>query len=148
MPSKHLSLRLEPETLERLDQEGRRSGRTRSEVAKTLLEEGLRMEVHPGVVFRSGPAGGRPALADGPDISEVARVLRAQKGKGEEVVRETAKLTGLSVQQVRIAVRYYADYQEEIDEWLRGLDELAEREEDAWSRQQDLDLTNQEHRLR
>ncbi len=63
MSSKHLSVRLEQDTLERLDAESRRTGQSRSQLAKTLLDEGLRMETHPGIVFRSGPAGRRPALA-------------------------------------------------------------------------------------
>ena len=67
MASRHLSVRLPEDALDHLDAESRRSGASRSELAKTLIEEGLRMREHPGVVFRPGPAGRRAALADGPD---------------------------------------------------------------------------------
>ena len=90
------------------------------------------------MVFRPGPAGRRPALVDGPDVWSVARVIRGVKGSLEGVVERTAKLTGLTPEQVRVVVGYYADYRAEIDEWLRRLDEEAEREEAAWRRQQDL----------
>jgi hypothetical protein len=136
MASRHLSLRLEPKTLALLDIESRRDGQTRSQFARTVLEEGLRMRQHPGVVFRSGPVGRRPGLADGPDIWEVAQVLRDVKERCGDVIRESVDLTGLTEQQIRIALRYYTDYQDEIDEWIRLNDEEAELAEAAWRREQ------------
>jgi hypothetical protein len=136
MPSRHISIRLDGGTFDRLDEQSRRTGRSRSEIAKTLLEEGLRMEAHPGIVFRSGPAGRRPGLAGGPDVWEIARVLRDQRG--EDSLRETAALTGLSDQQVRTAARYYAEHQDEIDAWIRRVDEEADHLETAWRREQSL----------
>jgi hypothetical protein len=138
VPSRHLTLRLDPDTLERLDAQSQRAGQARSELARTLLEEGLRMQAHPGIVFRSGPAGRRPGLAGGPDVWEVARVLRGVGAKGEAAVTRTAELTGLSPAQVRVALRYYAEYPREIDDWLRRVDEEAEWAEAAWRREQDL----------
>src|SRR5688572_17898455 len=96
MPTKHLSIRLESETFDRLDQQSRQVGQSRSGLAKTLLEEDLRMEVHPGIVFRWGPAGRRPGLADGPDVWEVARVFRGLESADEDVIRQSVELTGLS----------------------------------------------------
>ena len=138
MPSRHLSIRLETSIIDRLDAQSRRSGRSRSELAKTPLEEGLRMEAHPGIVFRPGPAGRRPGIAGGPDVWEIARVIRGTRGSPDEVVKRTAALTGQPPELVWIAMRYYAGYREEIDEWLRRLDEEAERAEAAWRRQQEL----------
>jgi uncharacterized protein (DUF433 family) len=138
VPRQHLSIRLEDELLGRLDAEGRRTGRSRSEVAKTLIEEGLRMEAHPGIVFRPGPTGRRPGLAGGPDVWEVARVLRQVQGEAEDVIRRTAELTGLTSEQVRAALGYYADFRDEIDAWMQRVDEEAERQETAWRRQQAL----------
>lgn len=138
MTTKHLSIRVPAETLARLDGESLRSGTTRSELANTLLDEGLRMQAHPGIVFRSGVSGRRPALADGPDVWVVARVLRGVHGNPEAVVAQTAELTGLHPVQVRIAARYYAEFREEIDAWIRRLDDEADRSEAEWRRQQDL----------
>lgn len=138
MPSRHLSLRLESDTYRRLAAESQRAGQSRSQVAKTLLDEGLRMEAHPGIVFRPGPAGRRPGLAGGPDLWEVIRVFEGVDARGEEALRITAERTGLTLEQVRIAVRYYAEYRDEIDDWIRRLDDEADRAEAAWRREQDL----------
>lgn len=136
--SRHLSLRLESDTYDRLEVESQRTGQSRSQLAKTLLEEGLRMEAHPGIVFRSGPAGRRPGIAGGPDIWEVVRVFEGVDAQGEELLRRTAESTGLTPEQVRIALRYYADYRDEIDDWIRRVDEESARSEAAWRRERDL----------
>jgi hypothetical protein len=138
MPSRHLSLRLEADTYERLEAESQRSGQSRSQLAKLLLDEGLRMEAHPGIVFRSGPAGRRPGLTAGPDIWEILRVFKGLDVQGEEALRRTGELTGLTPEQVRVALRYYAEHQDEIDGWIRRVDEDAARAEAAWLREQEL----------
>lgn len=138
MASRHLSLRLEEGLLERLEAESRRAGQSRSQLAKTLLEEGLRMAKHPGIVFRSGPAGRRPGLAGGPDVWEVARVFRGVDTHGENALALTATLIGVTPEQARTALRYYAEFRDEIDEWVRNVDEEASRAEAAWRREQDL----------
>ena len=138
MPSRHLSLRLDAETFDRLEEQSRQSKQLRSQLVKTLLEEGLRMDANPGIVFRSGPAGRRPGLAGGPDIWEIIRVLREIPERGEEALQRTAELTGLVPEQVRVALHYYADYADEIDEWIRRVEAEAIRAEDAWQRAQDI----------
>jgi hypothetical protein len=138
VPSRHLSVRLETAAFDRLDAHCRRSGQSRSQVAKTLLEEGLRMEAHPGIVFRSGPAGRRPGLAGGPDVWEVVRAFRGLESRGEDAVARLAVLTGLAPEQVRVALRYYADLRAEVDAWIDRVDEEAARAETAWRREQDL----------
>jgi Ribbon-helix-helix protein, copG family len=138
MATRHLSIRLEDSTFDRLDERSRQSGQSRSYLAQALLEEGLRMDAHPGIVFRSGPAGRRAALATGPDVWEVARVLKGLQGAGEDKLVEATELTGLHVEQLRIVSRYYAEYRDEIDDWLRRLDEEADRAEAAWEREQEI----------
>jgi hypothetical protein len=136
--TKHLTLRVDQNSLRQLDDESRRQRVTRSELAKRFIDEGLRMEGHSGIVFRPGPAGRRPALADGPDVWVVARVFREMAGPFEQAVQHTAKLTELTPTQVGTAAKYYAEYRDEIDEWLRDLDDEAERAYAAWLREQDL----------
>ena len=138
MTTQHLSLRVAADTMQRLDEESRRTGKTRSEIAKTLLHEGLQMEAHPGIVFRPGPAGRRPGLVAGPDIWEVIRVFRDVETTDGDRAEQTARLMNLSVQQVKVAARYYADYRDEIDRWIARVDEAAERAEAAWHREQEL----------
>lgn len=83
------------------------------------------MDEHPGVMFRPGPAGRRPALIGGPDIWEVSRVLRDLDLSGEPLIAAAADLTGLSVHEVRAAERYYDEYRDEVDAWISAVDEEA-----------------------
>lgn len=96
------------------------------------------MEVHPGILFRSGPAGRRPGLASGPDVWEVVRVFNGLRAQGDEALRSTAELTGLTPEQVRTVLSYYAEYGDEIDGWIRRVDQEASRAEAAWRREQEL----------
>jgi hypothetical protein len=130
MPSRHLSIRIDPASLERLDRESRRMRMSRSEAARTLLEEGLRMEEHPGIVFRAGPAGRRAGIVGGPDVWEIARVYRDVDGPNR--LTRTVELTGFLEHQIRVAGSYYAEFQDEIDDWIAMVDEEAERAEAAW----------------
>lgn len=93
----------------------------------SLSEEELRMDAHPGIVFRDGPAGRRPALAHGPDVWEVARVIRGVQDRGGRVIEESAELTGCTTNEIRAVVRYYGDHHEEVDSWIRRVDEEAEQ---------------------
>ncbi len=68
------------------------------------------------IVTRCGPAGPRPGPRLGPDVWEVAAVCRGLAKGGEEAVAQTARLTGLTPTQERIALDYYADNREEIDD--------------------------------
>lgn len=94
------------------------------------------MDEHPGIVFRGGPAGRRAALTGGPDVWELMATLKQGKAKGEEAVRETAELLGLTALQVRTGVRYYSEYPAEIDERIRRNVEEADATEAAWRREQ------------
>jgi len=91
------------------------------------VDEGLSMEDHPGIHFRSGPAGRRPALVDGPDVWEVIRVVRNVEATGERALEEAAQWLGLDGDRVEMALRYYAEHGPEIDDWIARIDEAAER---------------------
>lgn len=136
--SQHLSVRLSSETFARLDRESRRTGQSRSQLAKTLLDEGLRMERHPGIIFRSGPVGRRAALYAGPDVWEIARVFSKLDAEGDELVIQTAGLTALEADQVRTALRYYAEFPDEIQRWISAADDDERAAEEAWNREQRL----------
>ena len=150
MPSRHLSIRVPEATLAHLATEARRARTTPSNLARTLIEEGLRMSAHPGIVFREGAAGRRPALAVGPDVWEIVRALnginaqrepsaaalRVAESDPDQSVRKLAESINLTVAQIHNALRYYADYRDEIDEWIARAEEYAERAEAAWRREQ------------
>ena len=92
------------------------------------------MEDHPGIVFRDGPAGRRAALASGPDIWEVIETLKGTELAGEQAIAATAEWGSLSLAQVRMAVRYYADFREEVDERIALNRAEADRQQAAWER--------------
>jgi hypothetical protein len=61
----------------------------------------------------------------GPDIWEVARVLREQPSDEKGLAR-TAELTGLALHQIRVAARYYRAFHDEIDAWISAVDREAD----------------------
>jgi len=136
--SRHLSVRVDDDLFEQLENQSRRVGQSRSAVAKQLLDEGLRMEQHPGIVFRSGPGGRRAGLIGGPDVWEVVGAVRgADDGDGDSLT-SIGERTGLPADQVGTALRYYADYTDEVADWIRRVEEEAERAEARWRREQAL----------
>lgn len=138
MVSKQLSVRLDDGLLQELEDECRRSGQSRSALTKRFLEEGLRMERHPGIVFRPGPAGRRPGLVDGPDIWVLGRLFRDREGPADETFATIADDLVLRIDQVEAASRYYDEFREEVDAWLDRLDAEADRAEAQWRRERGL----------
>jgi uncharacterized protein (DUF433 family) len=89
---------------------------------------------HPGIVFRDGPAGRRAALAGGPDVWEIVQTLKETGLAHEQAIAATAEWGNLSHAQVNVALRYYADFREEVDERVARNREEAERQFAAWQR--------------
>ena len=133
---KPFSIRMSERTLERLDLGARRRGEPKARTAERLIDEGLRMEDHPGVTFRDGPAGRRAALAAGPDVWEVIETLQGTGLSGEQAIAAAAEWGNLSLHQVRTAVQYYADHRDEIDARILLNRQEAERRRAAWERAQ------------
>jgi hypothetical protein len=84
-------------------------------LAERYLEEAIRVAEHPGIVFRSGPAGRRAAVLGGPDVWEVIETFNAEA----RVIDATARYLSLPAGLARAALDYYADNRNEIDEWIR-----------------------------
>jgi hypothetical protein len=53
-------------------------------------------------------------------------------------VEEAAAYLELPIEKVQAAMRYYADFTDEIDEWISRANALSEREQAGWRRQQEL----------
>jgi hypothetical protein len=125
---KHLTFRLPEPTLARLDARAHQIRETRTGLAERYLEEGLRMDEHPGIGFVDGPAGRRAfLLGTSLDVWEAIMVVKANRGS----VASAARLLERPEERLRAAVRYYAAFPDEIDDWLARNDEIAEREEAA-----------------
>ncbi len=119
-----VSTRYAPETIRRLDRRAQDEGSSRSALIQRYVAEGLEMDENPGIVFRSGPAGRRPGLVNGPDVWEVVAVFRSF-----EDVRRTADWLDQSTGAIEAALRYYETHRAEIDEWIRRNEEAAEAAE-------------------
>lgn len=133
-----MSIRFDQLLLERLRRRASTLATTPSGLAQRLVDEGLRVQEHPGIVFRDGPSGRRAALAAGPDVWEVVAALRHSAARGEKAVEVTAGEMGLSVGQVRTALDYYGGYPEEIDEQVAENERASDEAFAAWQARQRL----------
>ena len=118
-------------------------GLSLSAAANMLVDEGLRMMEHPGVLFRTGPTGRRAGLAAGPDVWEVVRAVRsartAEPDLGErELLTMISENTGVPVRLIRVATGYWVSYPDEIDAEVAAADAAEENAERAWHREQKL----------
>jgi hypothetical protein len=118
-------------------------GLSLSAAANLLVDEGLRMAEHPGVIFRDGPTGRRAALAGGPDVWEVVRAAKSARSaepelSEDEVLGVVVANTGVVLRLVRTAVAYWANYPAEVDAEIDAADYAENAAEKAWRRQRDL----------
>jgi hypothetical protein len=93
---------------------------------------GVAMDTYPGIVFRDGPSGRRPAVWGGPDVWEVIQTFLAE---GRDT-RATSENLNLRPGLVEAALAYYADNQDEIDEWLEANHIMMDEAAAAFNRQQ------------
>ena len=114
------SVRLDDELRARLAAAADNEGTTITELIERLVREGLASAAHPGIVFKSGPAGRRAALAGGPDVWEIAAALRHVKGRESNRLAAVAEQLGLHPRQVVIALNYAAAHRDEIEERIRA----------------------------
>jgi hypothetical protein len=135
MSARQFSARLDPDVVDRLERRGARAGLNKSRLAERYIDEGVRMDDHPGIVFRDGPTGRRAGLAAGPDVWEVIGALRSTGLEEDDVIRAAAAWSSLSVRQVRDAVGYYSEYPAEIDERIGRNEDEADAAERRWREQ-------------
>lgn len=134
-----LSIRFDEDLLLRLRRHAQATpGATISGLAQQLVDEGLRMAEHPGIVFRDGPAGRRPALTCGPDVWEVVKFLREIDVRGSEAVDAATESLNVTEGQVWTAIHYYSAHPTEIDDWIQQADEEADAAYAAWEAEQRL----------
>lgn len=133
-----MSIRFDADLLARLRRRAAASSATTSALAQRLIDEGLRMADHPGVIFKDGPSGRRAALTYGPDIWEIIKFLREVDERGPAALDAAADMLALEPGEIAVAVSYYADYAAEIDAEIADADDVSARAEAAWRIQQRL----------
>lgn len=136
--SEVVSVRLSNQIAQRLRDRAAADNEALSGLAQRLLDEGLRMETHPGIIYRRGPSGRRAALMRGPDVWEVVHLLRSVEVSGEAAIAETASWLDLTQAQVRTALGYYGAFPAEIDAEIATNETAAEHARHEWNTQQQL----------
>ena len=138
------SIRFDPEVLRRLNAYvNAHPGTTLSSAGNRLIDEALRSQEHPLVVFRDGPAGRRARLVGGPDVWQIVQAVhsarRAEPALGSaELVDIVSETSGVPEALVRAAIAYWADYPAEVDALVARADEEEERARRRWEREQGL----------
>ncbi len=133
-----LSIRFDPELLDRLRRGAASRDTTPSGLAQRLIDEGPRSYAFPGVVFRDGPSGRRAALAPGPDVWEVSSALRDSELRGDAAIAAIADELSLPDGRVRTALAYYGAHSDEIDAEIADNDRSADEALRSWESQQQL----------
>ncbi|HEX5582452.1 DUF433 domain-containing protein [Gaiella sp.] len=129
-----VSFRFNPRTVERLRRRSAEVGAPQAVLAERYIDEGMRIDEHPGIYFRDGGSGRRPSvLGTRLDVAQIVETLR----QNENSIEETAEYLDISQAQVEAAVRYYAAYRDEVDRWIERSRTIAERERNLWRRQQE-----------
>lgn len=105
------SMRLSKRVEALVDQEARRTGRSRGAIVEALAEEALRMRLFPGIAFK-GADWERRAWVIGTAL-DVWQIVDAHHDMGavERMVEDGAA----NERQIRLALAYYERFPEEID---------------------------------
>jgi hypothetical protein len=132
------SIRLDDDLRRQLAAQAEAEGTTLTELIERFVREGLASAAHPGIVFKSGPAGRRAALAGGPDVWEIIAALSDTTGPESKRVGAVAGQLALHERQVLIALEYAAAHRAEIEARVAANDEALARAERLASERQRL----------
>ncbi len=94
-----------------VDQEARRTGRSKGAVIEALADEALRMRLFPGIAFR-GTDWERRAWVIGTSL-DVWQIVEAHRDIGS--IERIVEGGSASERQIRLALSYYERFPEEID---------------------------------
>ena len=121
------SMRLSDVTDRLVSDEAKRTRRTKGAVVEGLAEEALRTRRFPGIAFRGSDWNRRPwVIGTALDVWEIAAASRSHRTPSE-----MAAATDLTEPQIRLALAYYTEFQDEIEAAIaeneRPLAELGRR---------------------
>jgi uncharacterized protein (DUF433 family) len=129
------TFRLPDELIASLEERARDRGESANALAERLLDEGLRRDAHPLIDFWDS-ADGRRVMVLGTRL-EVGQVVDTWL-LSDKSVTETAEYFNLPERLIAAALQYYAAFQEEVDDYRARKQEFADREYEAWQREQAL----------
>lgn len=121
------SIRLSHDAGRLVEEEMRRTGRSRSAVVEELAEEAAKMRLFPGIAFR-GPQPRRPWIVGaGLDVWEVVMLHEDHDGDLDRLLDAYGTL---SQQSIQLALAYAERFPEDVEPWLvenrRPIEELRE----------------------
>jgi uncharacterized protein (DUF433 family) len=109
---------MDDDTREELVDHAERSEVSPSKLVNRYVKEGLRMDKHPVIAFKTTPHGRRAVLASRPGL-QVIDIIGTWRGERQDVAA-TARYLHISEDDVRAVLRYYATYKDEIDQDLKA----------------------------
>lgn len=136
MAKSHLSLRMEPGTRQRLAERARSERLPQGTLVNRYVEEGLRRDRHPRITFVAKISGRVPSLLSRPRLL-VAYIVDTWRGS-KKSIKAVAEYYRISEEEVGAALAYYAEFRQEIDDWLAWNRAEADRVEREWRREQKL----------
>ncbi len=129
-----LSVRLPEPISQSLDAYASGHALRRSTVVIRALDEWVRLQSHPGIRFVTTANGDLvAALERGPEVWTVAEAWVMTEPE-QRSLDEMAQVTGLTIAEVEVALRYYANYQEEIGAELTQVWKAQRDEQAVWER--------------
>ena len=131
-------MRLRPDLKTELERRAREAGVSARTLYERFIDEDIRQEDHPLIVFRDGAGGRRATLAGSRlSVAQVIETVLATDGDSDDArIRDAATYLAIPAGHVQASVRYYAAYKDEVDAWRQQAAEAAEREREAWLREQ------------
>lgn len=111
------SLRMDDDTRTDLIGHAEQSDTSPSKLVNRYVREGLRMDKHPAITFKTTPQGRRAVLVSRPGI-QVIDVIGTWQGERQDAAA-TARYFKVSDDDVQAVVRYYAEHKAELDEDLK-----------------------------
>jgi uncharacterized protein (DUF433 family) len=110
-------MRMDDFTRDELIAHAERSDVSPSRLVNRYVREGLRVDKHPAIAFRTTLHGRRAVLASHPGL-QVIDIIGTWRDERQDVVA-TAQYFHVNEDDVQAVLRYYADYKDEIDEDLK-----------------------------
>lgn len=89
-----------------------------SKLVNRYVKEGLRMDKHPAIAFKTTPHGRRAVLSSRAGLQAID-IIGTWRGERQDVAA-TARYFQISEDDVRAVLRYYADHKDEIDQDLKA----------------------------
>jgi uncharacterized protein (DUF433 family) len=115
-----------------LDERAAERAESRNSLAQRLLDEGLRRERHPLISFRQNADGRRRPALIGTRLYvwQIVSTVRGEKGS----VEAAARYLSLTPAQIRAALAYHADFEEDVEREAAEEAEFSRREEERHRR--------------